>query len=176
MNKIKRFMEYFRPHRGLLALDLSCALSASLIDLAYPLVTQYVLRTLLPGIAVEPSLIHMFIWIIAVTFLAYVLRALFSFTIHYWGHKLGVLIEADMRRDIFRHMQTLPFSFYDKTRTGKLMSRATTDLFDITELAHHGPEEIVVAGATLVGAFACMFFVEWRLAVALLGVVPIGAI
>lgn len=169
-------MEYFRPHRGLLALDLSCALSASLIDLAYPLVTQYVLRTLLPGIAVEPSLIHMFIWIIAVTFLAYVLRALFSFTIHYWGHKLGVLIEADMRRDIFRHMQTLPFSFYDKTRTGKLMSRATTDLFDITELAHHGPEEIVVAGATLVGAFACMFFVEWRLAVALLGVVPIGAI
>lgn len=174
MGKLRRFLHYFKPHRGLLILDLSCALCVSVVDLAYPLVAQYVLRSLLPGIAADPSLIGTFIWIIAATGFAYILRALFTFIINYWGHKLGALMEADMRRDIFAHMQTLPFSFYDKTRTGKLMSRVTTDLFDITELAHHGPEEVLISGATLFGAFVCMFFVEWRLALTLLCVLPVA--
>ncbi|MDO4572126.1 MAG: ABC transporter ATP-binding protein [Clostridia bacterium] len=174
MGQIKRFMGYYGPHRRLLALDLCCALFVAIIDISYPLVTQYILRTLLPGVAAEPALIRSFVWIIALTFLAYVLRSGLLFVINYWGHRLGVFMEADIRRDIFTHIQSLPFSFYDRTRTGKLMSRVTTDLFDITELAHHGPEDVIISGATLIGAFICMFFVEWRLALALLCIVPVA--
>ncbi len=175
MSKLKRFVHYYRAHRRLLSLDLSCALMVSLIDLAYPLVSQYILSTLLPAMAAAPALITRFFWIIGLTLLAYVLRTGLLFIVNYWGHRLGVLMEADMRRDIFTHVQSLPFSFFDKTRTGKLMSRLTTDLFDITELAHHGPEDVIISGATFIGAFICMFFVEWRLALALLCVMPIAA-
>lgn len=86
---------------------------------------------------------------------------------------LGVRMEADIRRDIFSHIQTLPFSFYDRVRTGKLLSRVTNDLFEITELAHHGPEDVLISLTTIVGAFICMFALEWRIALALLCVLPV---
>ena len=174
MNKLKRFLAYYRPHKGLLILDLSCALLVAAIDVAYPLLTQYILRTLLPQMAVNSALLRVFISLIVIAFGAYVVRTLLLYIINYWGHVLGIRMEADIRRDIFTHIQELSFSFFDKVRTGKLMSRLTTDLFDITELAHHGPEDILISGATVIGAFIAMFFVDWRLSLALLCIVPVA--
>ena len=155
-------------------LDLSCAAVVASIDVAYPLLTQYILRTLLPQMAADSAMVRVFVALIVGAFLAYVLRALLMYIINYWGHLLGVRMEADIRRDIFSHIQELSFSFYDKVRTGKLMSRVTTDLFDITELAHHGPEDVLISGVTMIGAFVAMMFVDWRLALALLCIVPVA--
>ena len=174
MSKLKRFFGYYRPHKGLLILDLSCAVLVSLIDIAYPVFTQYILRTLLPQMAVNSALVRVFVGLIAAAFVAFVIRSLLLYVINYWGHILGVRMEADIRRDIFSHIQELSFSFYDKARTGKLMSRLTSDLFDITELAHHGPEDVLISVTTMIGAFIIMMFVEWRLALALLCIVPVA--
>ncbi|MEN6634602.1 MAG: ABC transporter ATP-binding protein [Clostridiaceae bacterium] len=174
MSKLKRFFAYYRPHKGLLILDLSCAVLVSTIDIAYPMLTQYILRTLLPQMAADHAMVRVFVGLIVAAFFAYVVRALLLFIINYWGHVLGVRMEADIRRDIFAHIQELSFSFYDKVRTGKLMSRVTTDLFDITELAHHGPEDVLISGTTVIGAFTVMMFVDWRLALALLCIVPVA--
>ena len=172
MERLKRFLSYYGPHRKLLALDMACAFTVALIDLAYPLFTQYVLRTLLPGMAQNNALLNAFILLMVGAFFVYVLRTGLLYIINYWGHILGVRMEADIRRDIFTHIQSMQFSFYDRQRTGKLMSRITSDLFEITELAHHGPEDVLISGTTVIGAFICMFFVDWRLALGLLCVVP----
>lgn len=174
MSKLKRFFAYYRPHKGLMILDLSCAVLVSMIDIAYPMFAQYILRTLLPQMAIDSAMIRVFVSLMIIAFGAYVVRALLLYIINYWGHVLGVRMEADIRRDIFSHIQELSFSFYDKVRTGKLMSRVTTDLFDITELAHHGPEDILISGTTVIGAFIVMMFVDWRLALALLCIVPVA--
>ena len=174
MSKLQRFIAYYRPHKGLLILDLSCAVFVSLIDIAYPMLTQYILRTLLPQMAVDSAMMRTFVSLIVIAFGAYVVRAVLLYIINYWGHVLGVRMEADIRRDIFSHIQELSFSFFDKVRTGKLMSRLTTDLFDITELAHHGPEDVLISGTTVIGAFIVMMFVDWRLALALLCIVPVA--
>ncbi len=174
MSKLQRFIAYYRPHKGLLIMDLSCAVFVSLIDIAYPMLTQYILRTLLPQMAVDSAMMRTFVSLIVIAFGAYVVRAVLLYIINYWGHVLGVRMEADIRRDIFSHIQELSFSFFDKVRTGKLMSRLTTDLFDITELAHHGPEDVLISGTTVIGAFIVMMFVDWRLALALLCIVPVA--
>jgi len=157
----------------MLVLDLVCASVVAAIDVAFPMFTQYILRTLLPEVAVMPALAMKFVWLMVLAFLAYVLRTVMCYIITYWGHLLGVRMEADIRRDIFSHLQKLQFSFFDKIRTGKLLSRVTNDLFDVTELAHHGPEDVVISGLTIIGSFVVMFTVEWRLALALLCVVPL---
>ena len=144
----------------------------ALIDLAYPLFSQYILRTFLPMLERDGRLITVFCWLIAGALIAYVIRTGLLFVINYWGHQLGIRMEADIRYDIFSHIQSLQFSFYDKQRTGKLMSRVTGDLFEVTELAHHGPEDVLISGTTVIGAFLCMFFVEWRLALVLLCILP----
>jgi ATP-binding cassette subfamily B protein len=174
MSKLKRFVAYYRPHKKLLILDLSCAVLVSMIDIAYPMLTQYILRTLLPQMAVNSAMVRVFVGLIVAAFGAFVVRSLLLYVINYWGHVLGVRMEADIRRDIFSHIQELSFSFYDKVRTGKLMSRVTTDLFDITELAHHGPEDVLISGTTMIGAFVIMMFVDWRLSLALLCIVPVA--
>ena len=174
MSKLRRFFSYYRRHKGLLILDLSCAVLVAGIDVAYPMLTQYILRTLLPQMALEPAMVRVFVSLIVIAFVAYVVRSLLLYIINYWGHVLGVRMEADIRKDIFSHIQELSFGFYDKVRTGKLMSRVTTDLFDITELAHHGPEDVLISGITVIGAFTAMMFVDWRLALALLCIVPVA--
>ena len=172
MSQLKRFLSYYKPHKGLLILDLSCAFLIALIDIAYPLFTQYILRTLLPQMALDSRLFRVFALLILAALGAYLVRALLLFIINYWGHVLGIRMEADIRRDIFSHIQELSFSFFDKVRTGKLMSRVTTDLFDITELAHHGPEDVLISGTTVLGAFVAMAFLDWRLALGLFCIVP----
>ena len=154
-------------------LDMVCAFLVAAIDLAFPMLTQYILHTLLPEMQVNPALLSAFLWLLGGALLAYVLRAGMMYVINYWGHLLGVRMEADIRRDIFSHIQTLQFSFYDKIRTGKLLSRVTNDLFEITELAHHGPEDVLISLTTILGAFVCMFTIDWRIALALLCVLPV---
>ena len=174
MNKIKRFARYYKPHIGLFLLDIGCATLVAAVDVAFPLLTNYLLKKLFPEIEQTGAhnLIVLFAILIAAIFTAYILRAIMLYIVNYWGHLFGVRVEADMRRDIFSHIQTLPFSFYDKIRTGKLLSRATTDLFEISELAHHGPEDLLISSLTVLGAFVAMFFIEWRIALAMLLLMP----
>lgn len=162
------FLSYFRPHRKLFFLDLSCALMISLIDLAFPAISRWCMYELLPE-----SAYRAFFTVMAVVFVAFLLRSLLSYVICYWGHTFGILVEADIRKDLFRHMQELSFDYYDHNRTGQLMSRLTADLFDITELAHHGPEDIFISGVTIVGSLAIMFTIEWRLALVIALILPV---
>lgn len=173
MEKLRRFLAYYRPHLFLFILDLTCALVVAAVDVAFPLVTQYLLRTLLPAMALNSALVRLFVLLIGCLVSAYLIRAALQYIIGYWGHRLGTFIEADMRRDIFTHIQTLPFSFYDGIRTGKLLSRVTNDLFEVTELAHHGPEDVLISTMTILGAFIAMFSIEWRLALCLLILLPV---
>ena len=151
------FLSYFAPHKKLFFLDMACALCIALVDLAFPIVSRFSMQTLLPG-----QMFTAFFVVMAVLAGAYVLKGCFYYIITYWGHLLGVRMEADIRRDLFSHMQDLSFSFYDKNRTGQLMSRMTTDLFEITELAHHGPEDLFISFVTIVGALAVMATMEGR--------------
>ena len=162
------FLSFFRPHRKLFALDLSCALLVSLIDLCYPIVSRTAMHKLLPEHAFQT-----FFLVMGVVVAAYILRSFLYFIIGYWGHTFGIRVEADIRSVLFTHMQELSFDFYDHNRTGQLMSRLTSDLFEITELAHHGPEDLFISMVTIVGALVIMFTVEWRLALVVCIMVPI---
>ena len=165
---LKIFTSYYKPHIGLFTLDMVCALCIALVDLAFPYVSKRSMEALLPN-----QLYGAFFAIMAAMVGAYLLKLVMQFIVSYWGHMLGVRIEADIRRDLFAHMQDLSFSFYDNNRTGHLMSRVTSDLFEITELAHHGPEDLFISVVTLVGAFAVMLSIRWELALVLFALVPI---
>ena len=162
------FLSYYKPHLKLFILDMCCALGIALVDLAFPAASRQALNTLLPQ-----NLYGAFFAVMAILLGAYALRSVMYFIVTYWGHMMGVRIEADIRRDLFGHMQDLSFSFYDKNRTGQLMSRATNDLFEITELAHHGPEDLFISMVTLIGAFCMMLSIQWKLALIVFAVVPI---
>ncbi len=165
---LRIFLSYFRPHRRLFLMDLGCALLISLIDLTFPAVSRWCMYELLPQSAYSA-----FFAVMAAVFLAFALRALLTYVICYWGHTFGILVEADIRHDLFRHMQELSFDYYDRNRTGQLMSRLTADLFDITELAHHGPEDIFISGVTILGSLIIMFTIQWRLALVVAVILPI---
>ncbi len=165
------FLSYYKPHLGLFILDMCCALGIALVDLAFPWASREAMNSLLPQ-----NLYAAFFTVMGLLLAAYALRSVMYFIVTYWGHMMGVRIEADIRRDLFGHMQDLSFSFYDKNRTGQLMSRATNDLFEITELAHHGPEDLFISTVTLVGAFCLMLTIQWKLALIVFAVVPIFVI
>ena len=167
-SSLQIFLSYFKPHKKLFIMDLGCALMISVIDLAFPYISRWCMYELLPK-----SAYRTFFAVMAVVFAAFLLRALLTYVICYWGHTFGILVEADIRRDLFRHMQELSFDYFDRNRTGQLMSRLTADLFDITELAHHGPEDIFISGVTIVGALAIMFSIQWRLALVIAVILPI---
>lgn len=162
------FASYYKPHLAMFLLDMLCALCISLVDLAFPYISRLSMQTFLPQ-----GLYKTFFLVVAILVGAYLLRAVMYFLVGYVGHMMGVLIEADIRRDLFAHMQDLSFSFYDKNRTGHLMSRVTGDLFEITELAHHGPEDLFISSVTLLGAFAVMFSIQPKLALIVFAVVPV---
>ncbi len=165
---LRIFLSYFRPHMGLFLTDMACALMISLIDLAFPFISRLCMYELIPE-----NRYQAFFAVIAVMIAAYLLRAGLQYIVCYWGHAFGVLVEADIRKDLFSHLQTLSFGFYDKNRTGHLMSRMTAELFDITELAHHGPEDLFISGVTLTGAIIIMFTIQWRLALVMLILIPV---
>ncbi len=165
------FLSYYKPHLPLFILDMCCALGIALVDLAFPWASKEAMERLLPQ-----NMFTAFFAVMAILLAAYALRSVMYFIVTYWGHMMGVRIEADIRRDLFGHMQDLSFSFYDKNRTGQLMSRATNDLFEITELAHHGPEDLFISVVTLAGAFCLMLTIQWKLALIVFAVVPIFVI
>ena len=162
------FVSYFKPHRKLFLLDLLCALMIAAVDLSYPLISRHALNVMLPG-----KMFGAFFAVMAVVFLAYVLRSWFTYIIGYWGHTFGIRVEADIRKDLYTHFQKMGFDFYDRNRTGQLMSRLTSDLFELTELAHHGPEDLLTSVLTIIGALIVMFRIEWRLALVVTLILPI---
>ena len=165
---LKTLLRYFRPHMKLFLLDMACAVLAAGIDLAFPVVSRYAMYTLLPD-----RLFTAFFALMAAVCACYALRSVCSFIMTYWGHTFGIRVETDIRADLFRHLQELDFEFYDQMRTGNLMSRLTGDLFEVTELAHHGPEDLLISVLTVVGALIIMFTIEWRLALVVSLLIPV---
>ena len=141
----------------------------AIIDLVFPMITRWCLYTLIPQNAWR-----MFWTVMICVFAAYIIRSLLNYVMWYWGHSFGVLVESDMRHTLFCHIQKQSFSFFDERRTGALLSRLTTDLFDITEMAHHAPEDIFISTVTIIGALSIMFSIEWHLALVIAIMVPIS--
>ena len=165
---LRIFLHYFGNHKGLFALDIGCATLIALIDLAFPLVTRKSLYDLLPN-----GKYGVFFGLMIAAAIVYVLRAGLNYIVCYFGHTFGIRVEADIREDLFRHMQELSYDFYDANRTGQLMSRLTADLFELTELAHHGPEDLLTSFITIVGALIVMATIRWELALAVGILIPI---
>ena len=165
------FLGYFRRHKGLFFMDILCATVIALIDLAFPLVTRTALYDLLPN-----EKYRVFFTTMAVVVAFYLLRSFLNYIVCYYGHTFGIRVEADIREDLFRHMQELSYDFYDQNRTGVLMSRLTSDLFDLTELAHHGPEDLLTSILTICGALIVMGRIQWRLALMVGMMIPIFVI
>ncbi len=162
------FLRYFKNHRFLFAIDILCATGIAAIDLAFPLVTRSALYDMLPS-----KVYRTFFTVMAVVAACYVLRSLLNFIVAYYGHTFGIRVEADIRRDLFHHMQELSFDFYDQNRTGKLMARLTSDLFELTELAHHGPEDLLTSVLTIIGALVVMLSIRWQLAIIVALTIPV---
>ena len=165
---LRIFLSYFAAHKRLFALDITCAVLMAAIDLSFPLVTRQALYDYLPG-----GKYRVFFTVMAVAAAFYVLRAGMNYIVCYRGHTFGIRVEADIRRDLFRHLQEMSFDFYDRNRTGQLMSRLTSDLFELTELAHHGPEDLLTSAVTIVGALAVMAAIRWELALVVALMIPV---
>ena len=162
------FLNYFKNHKKLFAIDVGCAVGIAAIDLAFPLVTRSALYDMLPN-----RMYRTFFIIMAVVVACYVLRSFLNYIVAYYGNTFGIRVEADIRKDLFRHMQELSFDYYDQNRTGKLMARLTSDLFELTELAHHGPEDLMTSVLTIFGALFVMAKIRWQLAVIVALTIPV---
>lgn len=164
----KIFLAYIMGEKKLFIIDTICAVLVAAIDLAFPYVSKSSMQTYLPQ-----SLYRTFFIVMAILALAYVLKAALYYVITVLGHRMGVNIESRMREDLFTHMQKLSFGFYDRNRTGTLVSRLTGDLFEITELAHHGPENIIICALTIAGAMVIMATINWQLTLVLAILLPL---
>ena len=151
---LKKFVSYYKPHMKLFIIDMLCALTISIVDLIFPIITNTVLREIIPSDEFDSNVlmrIIISIGIILVVF--YVIRFILSFIIGYYGHVMGIRIETDMRRDLFKKFQELDYQYYDDKKTGVLMTNLTTHLHDISEMSHHAPEDIFISLIMLVGSF-----------------------
>lgn len=162
------FLSYFKNHWKLFLADITCAVLIAAIDLVFPLVTRSALYNMLPN-----RLYGIFFTVMALMVVCYVLRAFLNYIVCYLGHTFGIRVEADIRADLFLHMQELNYDFYDRNRTGQLMSRLTADLFELTELAHHGPEDLLTSALTIIGALVIMGVIQWRLAIVVGLMIPV---
>ena len=154
-SKLAIFASYIKPHGKAFAIDMSLSVGIALVDLIFPYVSRWSMRSLLPE-----GLFRTFFTVMVIMFAAYILRAVCQYFVTVVGHRMGTLVEADMRRDVFTHMQELSYSFFDRNRTGVLLARVTNDLFEIVELAHHGPEFILTCSFTLVGALIILMTIN----------------
>ena len=165
---MRRFFGYYKPHKKMLLLDMLASLLISVIGMVYPIVTNKMLNIYIP------EKMYSMIVIAGVSVLAlYVIRMLLRYFVQYYGHLIGVGMQAQMRRDLFAHIQKLPFSFYDENETGKIMTRMTSDLFEISELAHHGPENLLISSVTFIAAFIYLCTIDWALTLIIFICVPI---
>ena len=158
---LKRFFGYYRPYRRLFILDFGCAVFAGLLELAFPVAVNQVIDKIMPK-----GDFRLIALASAGLFAFYIINTFLQFIVVYFGHMLGVNIETDMREELYQHLQTQPFEYYDNQKTGKLMSRLTTDLFEISEVAHHGPEDVFITIMTLAGSFLLMLTIHVKLAIA----------
>lgn len=165
---IRKFFSYYKPHKRLFIIDFSSAVIVAILELAFPIAVQWLIDDLLPD-----NNWNLIVSVAIILFAVYLLSTFLHYVVSYLGHKLGINIETDMRQELFTHVQRQSFRFFDNTKTGHIMSRITNDLFDIGELAHHGPEDIFIAFMTFTGAFWIMFTVNPTLALIALVMVPL---
>lgn len=164
---LKRFLSYYKPHKLTFALDMLSSLAMSIIAIFYPMITRTMLNDLIPNKKYTEIIIYG-----AGLFLIYAVRMGLSYYVQYYGHIMGVKIQATMRSALFRHLENLPFSFYDNHETGKIMSRMTTDLFDVAELAHHGPENFIITTVSIVISFCYLAAINLWLSLIIFACVP----
>ena len=164
----KRFISYYKPHKGMLTLDMLASISISLIGMVYPIVTRTMLNDYIPNKEYRAIIIAG----LAVLGL-YIVRWGLNYFVQYYGHMIGVRMQSRMRRDLFAHLQKLPFSYFDNNETGRIMTRITSDLFEICELAHHGPESLLTCSVMMILAFGYLCSIKWQLALIVFGCVPI---
>ncbi len=169
MQTIRKFIPYYKPYRAVFFLDLLCAAYVSLVDIFYPQFLRQLMNTLF--LKDSGLILQTIPKIAAALFLAYVTQALCNYYVACQGHIMGARMERDMRQQLFEHYETLSFSYYDRHNTGQLMSKLISDLFDISEMAHHGPENLFISVVKIVGSFIFIFMIQWRLALVLLACV-----
>lgn len=168
MTLLKKFIKYYKPYQGMFWLDMLCAIGVSVIDLAFPQILNYLTKGLFTE---EPArIIRALLPMGAALTIMYALRYVFRYYITSWGHIMGARMESNMRKDLFDHYQKLSFSYYDKNNTGDMMSKLVSDLFDISELAHHGPENIFICTLKIVGAFVMLMLINVKMTLILLAV------
>lgn len=171
MHTLKKFIRYYGPYKAVFFIDLLCATIISLVDLAYPQILRSLTKTLFAG--ESKQILSALGPIAAVLFAAYVLQTLCKYYVTYAGHMMGARMERDMRKELFDHYEKLSFSYYDQHNSGQMMSKLVSDLFDISELAHHGPENLFISLIKIVGSFLFLFVINWRLAIPMLVLVVI---
>lgn len=165
---LKRFVRYYKPHAKLFALDMCCAFIISVFNLAYPFITKQIINEYVPN-----NMLYMLLAGAGALLALYAIKAGLNYFLQYWGHVVGVRMQADMRSELFNHLQKLPFSYFDDNKTGVIMSRMTNDLFEISELAHHGPEDFFLSLITIVGAFVLLSFINVYLALIVFACIPV---
>ena len=165
---IRKFIGYYRPHLPLFMLDFGCALITALMDLVFPYVVQLMIDDVFPS-----RNLRLILTISGGLLIFFIIRSILQYIVDYWGHVLGIRMEYHMRKDLFQHLQKLSFNYFDNTRTGHVMSRLVNDLNEISELAHHGPEDLFIALVTLVGAFLIMLSIHWPLTLITFTLIPI---
>ena len=166
---LKRFIAYYKPHRLMLTLDMIASLIIALVGMVYPIITESMLSDFLDG----SQTVRKIVIASSIVLALYLVRLFLRYFVQYYGHIIGVGMQAQMRRDLFAHIQKLPFSFYDEHETGKIMTRMTSDLFEVSELAHHGPENLLVSIATFICAFIYLWSIDWALTLIIFICVPI---
>ena len=165
---IKKFSKYYLNHWKLFLIDMVSAFLMSSLDLLFPVIMQQLLDNYFPN-----KNANMIIRLLILLFILYVLRLIFQYIVHYWGHVVGIRMETDMRKELFSHLQKLSFKFYDNTKVGYLMSRIVNDLNNVSELAHHGPEDLFISGVMLIGSFLILLVMKWELALFTFAILPV---
>ena len=165
---LKRFVHYYKPHKKIFILDLIASFLVAAIGIGYPIITNMLMKDFIPNNNVNGIIIASIILLVI-----YLVRMLLRYFIQYYGHVMGVKMQAEMRKDMFDKLEKLPYSYYDNHETGKIMSRMTNDLFEISELAHHGPENIFIASITIISSFVYLMILNWILGLICFGMLPI---
>lgn len=165
---LKRFISYYKPHRKMLALDMLASLLISLIGMVYPIVTNKMLNVYIPE-----KMYSTIVFAGLLVLVLYFIRMLMRYFVQYYGHLIGVKMQSRMRQDLFAHLEKLPFSFYDDHETGRIMTRITSDLFEVCELAHHGPENLLISSVMILLSFSYLCSIDWILTLIVFSCVPI---
>lgn len=168
MHKVKRFFTFYKPHKNLFIVDLICSFTISVCNMFYPMIARKMINDYIPN----QNLRLLITWAIVLAAI-YALKCFLNYVVGYWGHVLGVRIQGDMRRTLFRHIETLPFSFFDENKTGNVMSRIVNDLFEVSELAHHAPEDLFNSFISIIGAVIMLSFINLWLTLIIICYVPL---